>query len=143
MILRVDRNILLLQVVSTKALGKLENPKWPQSHEWPLVLAARWELSWGYWPGASICFYLVFCMWVVGLPHSLVFEFHEEEVQKNTNAQALFKLLFAPHLLISLWPKLRHRAKLSENESDLCINLNSGRHDSLGLPNNSLPHIPY
>lgn len=61
----------------------------------------------------------------------------------NRSVQVLFKLLLIVHLLISHWPKLRNMAKLSQRESGLCINLNSGRRDSLGLPDSSLPDIPY
>ena len=58
MILRVDHNILLLHVVSTKVQGKLENPKWPHMR----AVGAGWEFGWGQEASSLHLF-------PVGLPH--------------------------------------------------------------------------
>ena len=74
------------------------------SHEQQLVQAG--SLAGAGRPGASIYFQFAFPTWLLGLSHSLVFEFHEEESKRTLMFKSFSSFMFVPHLLISHWPKL-------------------------------------
>lgn len=43
-----NNKVLLLSQGVGWAAQVAGRPEWPQSHSWPLSLAADWELNWGY-----------------------------------------------------------------------------------------------